>query len=151
MYKLKDIPINLLRFFLFYFINPNYLEFQPNVSLNHVFLLFCSFYFYHGIEKVSREETFNRMKIFSGYYWRTFHSGTLVHLMDPNKCIMYSKFTLFSSNTRNTWEANLDGSLFGKNCKYIVMKPSSFIRPLGNSSKNPLCHCLISFSKTETS
>lgn len=33
------------------------------------------------------------------------------------------KLTLFSSNTRKTSEANLDGSPWGKNCLYILRKP----------------------------
>ena len=56
----------------------------------------------------------------------------------------------FSSKTRKTKEANLVGSPLGKNCVYILMKPCSVRRPLGQSFKKPLCHCLISFSVTAT-
>ena len=56
--------------------------------------------------------------------------------------------TWFSSNTRKTSEANFVGSPLGKNCVYILMNPCSVRRPLGQSLRNPLCHCLISFSET---
>ena len=54
----------------------------------------------------------------------------------------------FSSKTLKTREANLDGSPLGKNCVQIFMNPCSVRRPLGQSFRNPLCHCFISFSET---
>ena len=39
---------------------------------------------------------------------------------------------------------------FTMNWVYIFMNPCSVSKPFGQSFRNPLCHCLSSFSETET-